>query len=688
MSDKQQGVLVKTTEKLQYEVENAIQVNDQKLAQFLEAVSIGVFVVDANGRPFYANRKAQQILGKDIIANFGARKLAENCQIYLAGTTQLYPKGQQPVFQALNGKTSNVDDMEIHQSDNIIPIEVWGTPIFDEYGNVAYAIAAFQDITERKQMLDALQISEEKYRSLMDNLNVGVFRTAVDGKILSVNHALVKLFGFDFAEELMQLPVVIRYVDPTQGEKLLAKLREYGEVKDFETELLCKDDSSVCASISCILKLDAKGNPLFLDGVIEDISVRKEIEIQLANERASLAKKVEQRTAELSQANAKLARAARLKDEFLANMSHELRTPLNAILSMSELLTDGIYGETNAGQLKAIGHIESGGRHLLSLINDILDLSKIEAGKMDLNPENIIIDGVCRACVQMVKQIAMKKQVKVLFAPDDEVETIFADQRAVKQILVNLLNNAVKFTPHNGKVTLELQGDRINRVANINVIDTGIGIEEHELDNLFKPFMQIDSSLNRQHEGTGLGLALVYKLVELHGGSVHVESQVGSGSTFTISLPWQRDSKAIFIRDDEYVTAVKNDIKVHNKGAVVLVAEDNETNIVTVRDGLTAYGYKVIITRNGAEAFERAQEIKPAIILMDIQMPGMDGYEAIKAIRADADEQLAKTPIIALTALAMPGDKKRCLDAGANVYLSKPVNNKRLVAEIEGLLNG
>jgi len=294
----------------------------------------------------------------------------------------------------------------------------------------------------------------------------------------------------------------------------------------------------------------------------------------LASERASLAKKVEERTAELSQANAELARASRLKDEFLANMSHELRTPLNAILNMSELLTDGIYGEINAGQLKAVGYIETGGRHLLALINDILDLSRIEAGKMKLEPENIIINNVCHACMQMIKQIALKKQVSVLFTYDENVKTIFADERAVKQILVNLLNNAVKFTPSKGKVTLELQSDKINRVANFNVIDTGIGISEHDLDKLFKPFMQIDSSLSRHHEGTGLGLALVYRLVELHGGSVCIKSEVGKGSTFTVSLPWQENAKVPYCSNDDNITTKKN-IKVHHAGAVVLVAEFN-----------------------------------------------------------------------------------------------------------------
>jgi len=675
---------------------------------------------------------------------------------------------------------------------------------------------SIMDITEQKKTEQALQASEEKYRSLVDNINVGIFRFSVDGKILNVNRALVRMLGFDSAEELMLLPAIVNYVDIKRREELLAKLREQGKVKNFEVEGLRKEGTTFYASVSSILKYDDKGNPLFMDGVIEeiterkqaeellrqerdkaqtyldiagvmfvaldseskvtlinlkgydilgyseaeiigqnwfdnfiparhktevqevfaklmrgdmtsieyyensiltqsgeeriiawhnaivrdkngnitgilasgeDITERRQIEMELAEERASLAQKVEERTTELSLANAELARGARLKDEFLANMSHELRTPLNAILMISELLTNAIYGEINAEQLKAIGQIETGGRHLLSLITDILDLSTIEAGKMKLEPENIIVEGVCRAGLQIVKQIALKKQVSVLFTFDENVITLFADERALKQILVNLLNNAIKFTARKGKVILELQGDKVNGVANINVIDTGIGIPEHELDNLFKPFVQIDSGLNRQHEGSGLGLALVYKLTKLQGGSVHVKSEIGKGSIFTVSLPWQESDKVPSLQDDDDITTVKQDFKVRHTGAVVLVAEDNEANIVTIETALTLYGYKVIVTRDGLETIERTREIKPAIILMDIQMPGMDGLEATTQIRADADEQLAKTPIIALTALAMSGDKKRCLDAGANVYLSKPVNIKRLVKEIETLLS-
>jgi signal transduction histidine kinase/CheY-like chemotaxis protein len=426
------------------------------------------------------------------------------------------------------------------------------------------------------------------------------------------------------------------------------------------------------------------GSPMLL-GIVTDVTQLKQAEQALVVLNQQLEQRVSERTAALSYANAELARAARLKDEFLANMSHELRTPLNAILTMSEFLHDGLYGEINEEQLKAVKHIEEGGSHLLSLINNILDLSKIEAGKIKLQVETVIVEDVCRICIQKVKQMAIKKNIAILFASDDQMKTIRADERALKQILVNLINNAVKFTPAKGKVTLSLQGDAINRVAHFHVIDTGIGIPEDEMGLLFKPFVQLDGGSSRHHEGTGLGLALVYKLTELHGGSVHVESEAGKGSKFTVSLPWQVPSEEAYLRYDEPPTVTKKDITVHHASALVLLAEDNETNILTLQSGLTEYGYKVIVTRNGVEAIECVQETSPAVILMDIQMPGMDGLEATKQIRAN--KELAKIPIIALTALVMPGDKERCLAAGVNSYFSKPVIIKRLVKEIEKQLS-
>jgi signal transduction histidine kinase len=407
---------------------------------------------------------------------------------------------------------------------------------------------------------------------------------------------------------------------------------------------------------------------------------------QLSAERALLAERVAERTVELRQANAELARATRLKDEFLANMSHELRTPLTAILGRTELLQEEIYGPLTTRQVESLDSIEASGRHLLSLINDILDLSKIEAGKIEIEPMPILVDALCRASLQMITQSARARRISLNTTYDSQVSIIYGDERRVKQILVNLLTNAVKFTPEGGAIGLEVQGNPQAHTVSFTVWDTGIGIAADQIGQLFQPFMQIDHGLNRQYEGTGLGLSLVQRLTEAHGGSVDVESAPGAGSRFCVTLPWPAEirpaSGALSAGEPSHPLAqapLRSELREPSAGylaAHILLAEDNEENSQVVVEYLCAHGFSVTVARNGFEALLWAEEARPAIILMDIQMPGMDGLETIRRIRAN--EQLAGVPIIALTALAMPGDRERCLAAGADDYLAKPVSLSRL----------
>ncbi|HEX9924347.1 MAG TPA: response regulator [Anaerolineae bacterium] len=424
------------------------------------------------------------------------------------------------------------------------------------------------------------------------------------------------------------------------------------------------------------------------EAVQQELTERKRAEAALAEERALLAERISERTAELRTANVELARAARLKDEFLASMSHELRTPLNGILGMTETLQEKIYGPLNERQLKALQRVEESGRHLLALINDILDLSKIEAGKFDLQIGPIPFEAVCEASLRLIKQEAHKKRLKITASIDAAVTTLHADKRRLKQILVNLLSNAVKFTPEGGQIGLEVVGLPEPQVVNLTVWDQGIGIAPEGMDRLFKPFVQLDSALARQYEGSGLGLALVYRMVEMHGGSVTVESEIGQGSRFTVSLPWQETDTPDTMDespDQPSLLALEHLASSSNsQGPVVLLVEDNETLIETVVDYLQNKGYRLIVAQDGENAIEQATLKQPDLILMDIQMPGMDGLEATRRLRADAT--LVAIPIIALTALAMPGDRERCLEAGANEYLSKPVSLKRLVSVIEAQL--
>jgi signal transduction histidine kinase/ActR/RegA family two-component response regulator len=421
----------------------------------------------------------------------------------------------------------------------------------------------------------------------------------------------------------------------------------------------------------------------------QEIVERKLAEAALEQERAMLTERVKERTAELSKANAELARASRLKDEFLASMSHELRTPLNAILGSAEILQAKIFGELTDKQQKYSHNIEESGRHLLALINDILDLSKIEAGKMDLEIRPISVKEVCEASIRLIKQLAHKKKLKLTHTIDETVVTILADERRLKQVLVNLLSNAIKFTPEEGQVGLEITGNPDRELVNFTVWDTGIGISREDMARLFQPFVQLDSSLARQYTGTGLGLSLVARMAEMHGGGVSLESEPGHGSRFTVSLPWP-GAVAPTAHIDMPGETTQPEIAAAPAAAaspaqppLILLAEDNEDTINTLTDYLQNQGYNLVIARNGKEAIERLHEDRPHLILMDVQMPGMDGLEATRRIRAEADPTLAGTPIIIITALAMPGDQERCLESGADDYLSKPLSLRGLVKTIE-----
>jgi PAS domain S-box-containing protein len=412
---------------------------------------------------------------------------------------------------------------------------------------------------------------------------------------------------------------------------------------------------------------------------------------------------------QLAISNQELIRATRLKDEFLANMSHELRTPLNAILGLSESCLAEVFGAINERQKKAISTVERSGQHLLSLINDILEVSKIEAGKLELEMTIVSATTLTNSTLAFVKQLAHQKQIQLTTSFASNLGNIEVDERRIRQVLINLLNNAVKFTPAGGQVKLEVQleqaefcplptstdlREQLDCVAWIlfAVTDTGIGITPENQSKLFKPFVQIDGSLNRQYQGTGLGLTLVKQIVELHGGSVTLTSELGQGSCFTVRLPYYAAAAQQIIPSSEptpslsitdgYLTSIEYPL--------ILLAEDNQENIDTLCSYLEACNYRLIFANNGYDAISLLESCLntpadlPDLILMDIQMPGMDGLETMQRIRQYP--QLANLPIIALTALAMAGDREKCLAAGANDYLTKPIKLKQLRENIQRLM--
>lgn len=535
------------------------------------------------------------------------------------------------------------------------------------------------DISGIYAMQQALRRSEERARATLSALPDIVFRVNRQGKYL----------------DIMASPNGVNLVDPHQliGTSIYETLPSditHAERKDaalqqtLATQMIQSYEQQVLIDGNTRYE-EVRVAPCGNDEVvffIRDISDRKRAEEQL------------------QQTNQELARATRLKDEFLANMSHELRTPLNAILGMTEGLQEQVFGTIGDRQRKALQTIESSGTHLLELINDILDVSKIVSGQITLDYAPTSITHLCQSSLTFIKQQAHQKRIQIHPKLQQNLPDLFVDERRIRQVLINLLNNAVKFTPEGGSITLEVGRHKrldshaeesnvdLKEFLEIKVIDTGIGIAAEDIQRLFKPFIQIDSALNRQYDGTGLGLALVKQLVELHGGQVGLTSELGVGSCFSISLPYAPNTalspETIPSNQPDVTSPLEAPNTVESQAPLILIAEDNEANVMTISSYLTAKGYRLLLAGNGEEAIAKAISSQPDLILMDIQMPLMDGLEATKQIRQIPS--LVNIPIIALTALAMTGDRDRCIGAGANEYLSKPVKLKELTTIIQQLL--
>ena len=654
---------------------------------------------------------------------------------------------------------------------------------------------------------DTLGVSEEKLAVLLNSIGDGVIATDAEGRVTLLNPLAEKLTGWRQVEASGRpIGEILNLINRAtrQPAALPAKnaiAQGTAQQLDEHTSLIARDGSERPIADSCAPIRDRAGQVIGAVQVFRDDTERQRAEEHLR--RAA---------ADLNQANLELAQTGRLKDEFLANMSHELRTPLNAILGLSEGLLEQVSGPLTERQVKSVTTISTSGTHLLALINDILDLSKVEAGKVELNPEKLNVQDFCESCLVFVRTQAMQKDIDVTFDRGANTEKLSADPKRLKQILVNLLTNAVKFTPAGGQIGLTVAVPEGEEVVRFTVWDTGIGIAPENERKLFRAFTQIDSGLTRAQEGTGLGLALTAKLVELHGGSLTLESALGKGSRFSVTLPQvavlpkrarefipevepDRRSyrRALVIEDDvtsgmilvNYLTELGLSSVLHVRGEAsvetalrekpdvimldvllpgesgwvvlvrlkehpgtrdipvvvvsvvdeperaralgaaahftkpvtraqlasffqreeitrhpfvprgslppiptsptILLAEDNEANVQAMGGYLEEKGYLLRYAKNGLVAVTLARELHPALILMDIQMPVMDGLTAIRKIRADA--ALNAIPIVALTALAMAGDRERCMAAGATDYISKPVKLKALADMVKRLVS-
>lgn len=343
--------------------------------------------------------------------------------------------------------------------------------------------------------------------------------------IVEFNKAAQEAFGYRL-EEVLGKHVDMLYTDAVESATISQTTILQGRCIREIWNKRKNGDLFLCLLSASILR-DMYGNPIGIMGISRDITNQKRSEEAL-----------KQAHADLERQNLDLARAAKLKDDFLSLISHELRTPLTVILSHAELLHEGLYGLLDETQLASVESIQQSGHRLATLINDMLDFSKLQQGRLELKLAAVAIDRLCQVCLQTVEPQAAEKKLKLTSTLDPAVQHIQADERLLMQVLLNLLRNAVKFTLYGGKVGLDVHGDPAQQAVHFVVWDTGIGIAEEDLNKLFQPFVQLDAGLTREYVGAGLGLSMVCQIINLHGGSIAVESKLGQGSRFTVTVPW------------------------------------------------------------------------------------------------------------------------------------------------------
>ncbi len=592
--------------------------------------------------------------------------------------TPIAPGFEALVFKASRGIEDIYELTYIRKDGSRFPAVVSVTALRDEgeviigYLLIGTDNTARQQVEEERKKLDQRLRDQHFYtRSLIESNIDALMTTDPRGIITDVNKQTEALTGCT-RDELIGAPFKNYFTDSGRAEAGINRVLAEGKITNYELTARARDGKLTVVSYNATTFHDRDRS---LQGVVaaaRDMTELKRIE----------------RT--LQQKNIELEEASRMKSEFLANMSHELRTPLNAIIGFSEVLKDGLMGDMTDEQRGFIGEIFNSGKHLLSLINDILDLSKVEAGAMALDLEPVQVSSMFVNSLSIIREKAAARNIKLVIEAAEGLGSIQADTRKVKQILYNLLSNAVKFTPEGGQVTLRvgnvpraevgdsygswsggrrfpLAENEFEEFLRISITDSGIGISPEGLEQLFKPFSQIDSGLARKFEGTGLGLAMVKLLAELHGGTVAVESSVGEGTCFSVWLPFRPSEEGA------RKVPVPRRIAAQEGARTALVVEDDYRSAELIRVQLEAEGFKVLHAASAEAALVLAVQQPLSLITLDIMLPNMDGWEFLGRLKMVPE--LQRIPVVIISIVA---DHNKGISLGAAVVMQKPISRQEL----------
>ena len=635
-----------------------VKKQEQIHRDLLNSMAEGIHGLDRNGICTFVNPAAEKMLGYDEEELVGQR--LHDLIHHQREDGSLLLESDCNVFKTIGDQQDRrqCDDWFIRKDGSGFPIELTIVPRY-EHGHFVGALLSYHDITSRKIADDKLKQSEERLSIAIAGANDGIWDWNITTDEVQFSQLYAEMLGYDQQELIPHVNTWIASVHPDDLERVQANLQNYlnGEIEKYESEfrLKCKDGNwKWILSRGKTIFSNSEKEPTRMTGIHTDISSRKEME------------------QELQQAKEYAEKANQAKSEFLSSMSHELRTPLNAIMGFSQLLLSDPQRPLVDCQENSVNHILNGGKHLLSLINEVLELSAIESGKLELSIESLSLNRTIDDVISLTRTLAEQQNIKIQALTDAEI-FVHADQTKLTQILLNLISNAIKYNRDGGSVSIDWFMTK-NNLVQVNIIDTGIGISDANQLQLFSAFNRLGQE-SSDIEGSGIGLVVTKGLVDLMGGCIGFESKAGKGSTFWFELPISLQTNMDIHNDDLSLTQ-SIETGSFNLGSKemrhILYVEDNPANSEFMQTYFNRIeNIHLHIAETAELGLEKMATHSFDLILMDINLPGIDGITLTKRMRAQQDFQ--HLPIIAITANAMPQDVEKSNEV-FDAYITKPID--------------